>query len=393
MNDNLIKVLMIEDSLGDARLISEMIKEVKGESIRIEHAVRLSKGIERLAQNGIDVVLLDLALPDSIGLDTLSKIRDLFPDIPVICLTGREDEELGIQAVQMGAQDYLIKIQVEPNLLLRSIIYAIERKKKDISLLEIEERFEATFEQSAVGIEHIGLDGKWIRINQKFCDILGYSRNELMTMDFKSITHPDDLESEIREMKKLLEGKTEVYGSVKRYLNKNGTTVWARLTLSLFRGRNDEPKYFIAVVEDISQQKTTECILRHETLRLSNIFQKLPFSVMMILLKDERCIYVNEMFTRLTIYKKEEVLSKTFGELKVFSDMHLKEFMKAFDGGKSSITLHDTNLTTATGRVINCSIEVSVIEDQDEKILSFVIIDPISGQEIDKIHLEKQLNM
>lgn len=194
MTEKQIRVLMIEDSLGDARLISEMLKEVRQQTIKIEHCVRLSKGLERLSHGGIDIILLDLALPDSIGLDTLAKVRESSPDVPVICLTGREDERIGYQAVQMGAQDYLIKIQVEPNLLYRSILYAIERKNNDISLLESEARYqsalfkhkqdiqklEAAFNCFPYAVAVISLsEGRFDRVNGIFEDITGYSDVEL----------------------------------------------------------------------------------------------------------------------------------------------------------------------------------------------------------------------
>jgi DNA-binding NarL/FixJ family response regulator len=138
-----IRVLMIEDNMGDARLISEMIKEVRRVNIKLEHSLRLTTGLERLSKGGIDVVLLDLGLPDSTGLDSLKKVGAVASTIPVVVLTGFEDEEIGLKAVQLGAQDYLIKLQIDSNLLVRCLRYAIERKRMDQKLQEKEEENQA----------------------------------------------------------------------------------------------------------------------------------------------------------------------------------------------------------------------------------------------------------
>jgi len=124
-----INVLLIEDNPGDVRLIREMLSRSINISFEIEHADRLSTGLERLAQGGIDILLLDLGLPDSRGIESIGKVRASNTDVPIVVLTGLADETIGIKAVHEGAQDYLIKGQVESNLLRRSLSYAIERWK------------------------------------------------------------------------------------------------------------------------------------------------------------------------------------------------------------------------------------------------------------------------
>lgn len=129
MDRNLIKILLIEDNPGDARLIQEMLSEIKDTKFNFSYVDRLSKGLEFLTKGDIDIVLLDLSLPDSQGLDTFLKLHQTVPDIAVIVFTGLDDSTIGVKAVQEGAQDYLIKGKVDSYLLFRSIRYAIERQR------------------------------------------------------------------------------------------------------------------------------------------------------------------------------------------------------------------------------------------------------------------------
>src|SRR5207244_8635986 len=124
-------VLLIEDNEDDACIIREMLTEQTRAAIKLEWVDRLGNGLTRLAEAKIEVVLLDLSLPDSSGLETLDKIQAQTADVPIIVLTGHEDERMAIHAVRKGAQDYLIKGRSDGFGLVRVIQYAIERKQSE----------------------------------------------------------------------------------------------------------------------------------------------------------------------------------------------------------------------------------------------------------------------
>ncbi len=143
-----IRVLLVEDNAGDARLVREHLSDVQGgQAFALEHAQTLSVAIGSLASSRPDMVLLDLSLPDSFGLETLERWQRTAPDLPVIVLTGSDDEALAVTAVREGAQDYLVKGRIDGDLLAQAIRYAIERKRvqEDLRLVndELERRVEA----------------------------------------------------------------------------------------------------------------------------------------------------------------------------------------------------------------------------------------------------------
>ena len=123
------KVLLIEDDPADAQLIMEILREEPENAMEILHVSNLAGGLAMLARGGIDVVLLDLTLPDSSGHNTFTMLAKHVPTIPVIVLTGMDDKEMAIRIVQEGAQDYLVKSLVDYTMLARSIRYSIERKR------------------------------------------------------------------------------------------------------------------------------------------------------------------------------------------------------------------------------------------------------------------------
>ena len=129
-----LHILLIEDNLADADLIRQMLAEVEDAPVDVECVSRLSTGLERYARGGMGLVLLDLSLPDSQGLETLHVMHARFPEAPIVVLTGLNDAALAINALHEGAQDYLVKCQSDSTSLMRSIRYAVERKRVEEEL-------------------------------------------------------------------------------------------------------------------------------------------------------------------------------------------------------------------------------------------------------------------
>ncbi|MFN6463000.1 MAG: PAS domain S-box protein [Nostoc sp. DedVER02] len=130
-----------------------------------------------------------------------------------------------------------------------------ERQRIEKALRESEQRFRATFHQAAVGIAHVAIDGRWLLVNQRLCDILGYTPEELQFLTFQDITHPDDINADLKYFDQILADNIQNYSMEKRYFHKDTSIVWVNLTVSLIRELSGEPRYFISVVEDISERQ------------------------------------------------------------------------------------------------------------------------------------------
>ena len=131
-----------------------------------------------------------------------------------------------------------------------------DRKRAEDALLESEERFRATFNQAAVGMGLMTPDGRWMQINQRYCDIVGYTEEELQALTIRDITHPDDREESLKQFQLLMEGRIRNYSLEKRYVRKDGAVVWVNITASMVA--NGEPRFAVGVVEDITSRKQAE---------------------------------------------------------------------------------------------------------------------------------------
>ncbi len=211
-----VNVFLIEDNPGDARLIKEMLSECRDMEFVLQSAGTLKEGLELLSKGGFDVILLDLSLPDSSGIETLNKVRCAVPHMPVVLMTGMDSRQIGVEAVKNGAQDYLVKGSVDPNLLMRSLTYAIKRKQieEDLrksreelrekhtelsNLFGIVETAKREWERTmdCVGSLIIVADnkGRVKRCNREFMKFVGTTYQEIIGRGWKELLFSHDIEA------------------------------------------------------------------------------------------------------------------------------------------------------------------------------------------------------
>jgi PAS domain S-box-containing protein len=260
--DKPLQILIIEDSEDDVELL---LRELRRHDYDPSHKqVDSAEAMQAaLAEQRWDIVISDYFLPHFSAPAALNVLKESGLDLPFIIVSGSIIEDAAVTALKAGAHDFMAKYslaRLAPAIEreLREAQGRQERRRAEQALHESEERFRATFEQAAVGIAHVSLGGRLLRVNQKLCDILGYSREELVEKSFRDLTHPEDIEADRIYQHQVLTGASATSYIEKRYIRKDGSSIWANLTLSLVKKPSGEPNYFISVVEDITQHKSLE---------------------------------------------------------------------------------------------------------------------------------------
>lgn len=188
-----------------------------------------------------------------------------------------------------------------------------EQKRAEEEFTKSEERFRATFEQAAVGILQVALDGGWMRFNDKFCDIVGYEREELGAESVFNLISPEDFDRDFERGVSMLAGELRNYTEEKLIVGKGGRRVWINLTVSLVHDESDEPRYFIAVVEDIGRRKQAEEELRQSEERFRVLSQEVVEGL--ILSENGKIIDANRSVTEMFGYGLDELVGRYASEL------------------------------------------------------------------------------
>ncbi len=250
-----VKCLIVEDEDSLARLMEMQLQRI-GFSV----VGPVSTGADAIAAANAekpDVALIDIVLDGDIdGIDAARRIQD-HHNVPIIFVTAYGDAATLAEAKKVASAGYVLKPFTELQL-KAAIDTALYNRELQRRLEKSESRYLITFEHAAVGIAQVGLDGRWLRVNRRLCEIIGYSVEELQSLTFQGITHPDDLEPTIAQVNRMLAGEIETFSMDKRYIRKHGATVWINLSVSLVRDSSGTPEHFISVVQDISRRKRYE---------------------------------------------------------------------------------------------------------------------------------------
>ncbi len=278
MDERPIRILLIEDQPGDAQLIQKALSQAGDFAFNLDWVKRLAVGLERLAAHPIDLVLLDLSLPDRQGLDTLAQTQAQAPHLPIVVLTESEDETLATQAIRLGAQDYLIKSQVtveNSDWLVRAVRYAIGRKQAEEASRRSEEPYRSLFEGVPVGLYRTTTDGQFLDANPALVKMLGYpDRESLLRVNAADLY----LEPQKRQAwQRLLERQGVVHDFTLQLCRHDGSIIWMRDNTRAIQDQDGQVLYYEGSLEDITERKQAEETLKHRLEQLSALSQASQF--------------------------------------------------------------------------------------------------------------------
>jgi two-component system cell cycle sensor histidine kinase/response regulator CckA len=361
-------VLLIEDNEDDACLIGETLTKRTAADVELEWVDRLGNGLTRLAEDKVDLVLLDLSLPDSHGLETLDKVQRQTPDVPVIVLTHLDDEAMAVQAVRRGAQDYLVKGRSDGDGLARAIKYAIERKGSDKAVRDSEARLRAiinTALDAMIGMNAKGMITEW---NPRAEVIFGWAHREAIGQKLADLIIPpryrEAHERGLRHFLRTGEGpvlnrRVELTG-----LRRDGTEFPVELSISpLKRG---ETYVFNAFLSDITERKRAEEI----RVRLASIVESSEDAIISKTL-DGIVTTWNRGAERTFGYTADEVIGKSIGLLipqdRVEEESQIIERVKQGE----HVSHFETVRRRKDGTELNIALTISSIQDGEGRVMGF----------------------
>ncbi len=269
MNRGAIRVLLVEDDLAQADLIRALLDTASDDGdFRIDHTQRLSEAKQRALETDPQVVLLDLNLPDSYGLVGFQELHRVAPWLPVIILTNVKDENEAARAVRLGAQDYLIKREVETALLIRSIRYAIERQRAEEALRESEERYALAVAGANDGLWDWHVTKNVVYFSPRWKAILGFKSREFRDRleDWFDRVHPEDLDALKSALNEHLIQGVAHFKHEHRVRNKAGQYLWVLCRGLAVRDESGTAYRIAGSLTDISARKRAEAQLRHDAM-------------------------------------------------------------------------------------------------------------------------------
>jgi PAS domain S-box-containing protein len=273
------RILIVDDERHNRQLLEVMLAP---EKFVLQTAASGEDALAMVKRDPPDLILLDVMMPGMDGYQVANAIKNNIAtkSIPVIMVTAIDDRGARMRGLTAGAEDFLSKpvdraeLCVRVRNLLRLKAYGDyhnlysrmlegEVGSRAADLVESERLYRSTFDAAPVGIVHVGLDGRWLRVNQRLCDLMGYSRNELEGPGIADLMQCEDIGEETEAVRQMAAGTLNRHlVEEKRYRRRDGSFLWARVNISVHRGADGHPQYFISVIEDITERRMMEAQIR-----------------------------------------------------------------------------------------------------------------------------------
>jgi sigma-B regulation protein RsbU (phosphoserine phosphatase) len=311
MTQEKLQILIIEHDPGFARYVGEMLGQARDLPAEVLSARDLRGGLSALGGKHFDIVVMDMSLPDGAGLANVTLVRASAPQLPIIVAGDADDETIALEAVHAGAHDYLVKGQLTPGWLERSIRYAIERHRTDRALLEAEEKYHSVFDHLVEGIFQTSPEGRYLMANAALARIYGYGSPEELIEQLTDISRTlyvrDGRRAEfIRAMQEndtLNDFESQIY-------RKDGSIIWISENCRAVRDAQGRLLYYEGTVEDITQRRKAEEKVRLSEALYHSLVETLPQNIFR---KNLQCkfTFANRRFCETLGRSLEEIVGKT----------------------------------------------------------------------------------
>ncbi|UNU26653.1 PAS domain S-box protein [Microcoleus vaginatus] len=371
-----LKILLVEDCAEDAELIQELLSEPQlGQSIDLTNVVRLREAIEILSDQIFDVILLDLSLPDSLKFNTFFRLQNCGINIPIVILTAADDEELAVELIAAGAQDYLVKRQVDSRLLLRTLRCAIARQKRQAEWQKSQEKYQQVVGNIKEVVFETNTAGNWTFLNPAWTEITGFTVDESLGTSCLSYIHSEDKYQYLNSFRGRRPNQEASCCYQSRYVTKNGEIRWVEVQEFFIFGWTGEVQGTTGTINDI-----TDKILALSELEASKKFLNYTIDAVAdpLFVKDEqhRWILLNDAFCKLIGKQREELLGKSDYDFfpKQEAEIFWQNDQQVFRTGKENQS--EEIFTDANGTKHILSTKKTVFENTDgSKILVGIIRD------------------
>lgn len=386
-------IILIEDNPDDADLVEDFLFDRKAtQPISLTKFEQLSQGILALNQKKFDLIILDLSLPDSCGLNTLSRVTEYSQRIPLVVLTANADEEVALKAIQMGAQDYLIKGRFDRSLFNRALHYAVARKKSQITewqsqantltdLVELkqvtlalqksQERLQFAVEGSNLGLWDWNIVTGETYFDARWKKILGYEEHEIENcyQSWETLVHPEDLSRVLVALNACLQGEASLYKTEYRMRSKEGSWIWI-LDLGKVCERDNigNPLRMTGTHQNISEKKLAEAELLQFRFVVESTSDAVGISDI-----NGRHFYQNQAFTELYEYPTAADFDAAGGPISVFTNTEVAiDLLSTIQAGHCWIG--EVEQVSRTGRKFSVLLRANPLRDKQAEIVGFAAI-------------------
>lgn len=363
-----ITVLQVDDDEIDVRLAKRALsKSTRSAKFTFESAGTLAEAIEQLHSRTYDIILLDLGLPDSSGIETVQKVTQVNPNIPIVVLTGLEDEETGLKAIQNGAADYLVKGPAMENSLVKTVIYAIERKKAAEKLHESQQMLELVMKSIPQAVFWKDRNCVYLGCNLIFARHAGLSSPEevIGKSDYDFCWRNEEADHYKQVDIRVMETDTPEYHIIESQLQADDKQAWLETNKVPLHNSAGEVVGILGTYEDITERRKAERALQVAEERYRTIFENSAVAITMAD-EQERLISWNSFTENMLGMTKKDLYLKP---IKSFYPEGEWERIRTHDVRQKGMQHHlETRMLKKDGEVIDVDVSLSVLKDAESRV-------------------------